>query len=161
MAHDNEAHDAAVTPDGHFAVVVVGGRPELHVWDLTTGRRVTPPLRLGLIEGGWCLSLALGSDGTRALVSFAHTGALGGPRDLGLAVVDLEALLSPSSLPTADLALLAELATAERIELGDLSGLTTEQWLGRWNRLRERNTDLLRSVLNKPGPAVMLKSGGP
>ena len=70
---------------------------------------------------------------------------------MDLAVVDLEALLSPSSTPTADLALLAELATAERIELGDLSGLTTDQWYERWNLLRERNPHLARSFAARPG----------
>ena len=64
-----------------------------------------------------------------------------------LAVIDLEALFSPSSTPTADLALLAELATAQHIELGDLSGLTTDQWQERWNLLRERNPDLARSFI--------------
>ena len=80
---------------------------------------------------------------------------------MDLAVVDLEALFSPPSTPTADLGLLAELATAQRIELGDLTGLTTEQWLERWNRLRIRNADFVGSVLIKPMSNVMLKSGGP
>ena len=66
---------------------------------------------------------------------------------MDLAVVDLEALLSPSSTPTADLALLAELATARHIELGDLSGLTTDQWQERWNLLRERNPELAQSFI--------------
>src|SRR5262249_10970030 len=44
-------------------------------------------------------------------------------------------------------ALLAELATAQRIEAGGFSGLTTDQWLERWNRLRERNPGLARSFL--------------
>jgi hypothetical protein len=64
-----------------------------------------------------------------------------------LAVIDLEALLAPSSAPPADWALLAELATVRRIEVGDLSGLTTEQWQERWNLLRERNPDLARSFI--------------
>jgi WD40 repeat protein len=156
LAHANETHDAALTHDGHYALTVVGGRPELYAWELTTGRRVAPPVRLGPIEGGWSRTLATTPDGRRALVGFSPTNT---GRDL--AVVDLEALLSPPSMPTADLALLSELATAERIELGDLSGLTTEQWLERWNQLRERNTDLVRSVLVKPRHAVMPKSGDP
>ena len=65
-----------------------------------------------------------------------------------LAVVDLETLLSPSSTETADLALLAELATGRQIELGDLSGLTTDQWLERWNLLRERNPGLAASFIS-------------
>jgi eukaryotic-like serine/threonine-protein kinase len=141
MANHNESHDVAITPDGRFALSVVGGRPEIHVCELTTGRRVAPAVRVEFIEGGWCLTLAITPDGRRALVSYS--GAAVGESTtsrMDLAVVDLEALLSPSSTPTADLALLAELATAQRIELGDLSGLTTDQWYERWNLLRERNS---------------------
>jgi WD40 repeat protein len=156
LAHANETHDAALTHDGHYALTVVGGRPELHAWELTTGRRVNPAVRLGRIEGGWCRALATTPDGRRALVGFSPTNT-----GMDLAIVDLEVLFSPSSTPTADLGLLAELAAAQRIELGDLSGLTTEQWLERWNRLHIRNPDLARSVLIEPRPAVMLKSGGP
>ncbi len=139
MSNDNESHDVAITPDGRFALTVVGGRPEIHVSELTTGRRVAPPVRLEVIEGGWCLTLAIAPDGRRALVSFS-AAAVGESTTsrMDLAVVDIEALLCPCSTPTADLALLAELATARHIELGDLSGLTTDQWQERWNLLRDR-----------------------
>jgi serine/threonine protein kinase/WD40 repeat protein len=145
MANHNESHDVAITPDGRFALTVIGGRPEMHVWELTTGRRVAPPVRVGLLEEGWCRTLAMTPDGRRALVSFSPTST-----GNDLAVVHLETLLSPPSAPTVDLALLAELATAQHIELGDLSGLTTHQWLERWNRLRARNPDLARSFLGEP-----------
>ena len=84
-------------------------------------------------------------DGQRALAGFVPT-----PTGNDLAVVDLEALLSASSTPTADLTLLAELATAQHIELGGLSGLTTDQWLERWGRLRERAPDLARTLIMLP-----------
>jgi serine/threonine protein kinase/WD40 repeat protein len=148
MANDYESHDAAVTPDGHFALTVGIGRPEMNVRELTTGRRVAPPVRLGFVEGGWCLAQALTPDGGRALVGLTATST-----GNDLAVVDLETLLSPPETSTADLALLAELATSRRIELGDLSGLTTDQWLERWNRLRERNPGLARSFLLEPRSA--------
>ena len=48
MANHNESHDVAITPDGRFALAVIGGRPEIHVWELTTGRRVAPPVRVEL-----------------------------------------------------------------------------------------------------------------
>jgi hypothetical protein len=152
MANDNESHDVAITQDGRFALSVVGGRPEVHLWELKTGRRVAPRVRVGLIEGGWCLTLAITPDGRRALVSFSGT-AVGESTTsrMDLAVVDLEALLSPPSISTADLALLAELATARHIELGDLSGLTTDQWQDRWNLLRQRNPNLARSFVNERG----------
>jgi WD40 repeat protein len=140
MSCDNEAHDVTITPDGRFAVTVVGGLPELHVWELTTGRRVTPPVRIATIEGGWCLTLAITPDSRRALVSFAGPKSSTG---IDLAVVDLEALLSPGTAATADLALLAELASARHIDLGDLSGLTTEQWQERWTLLHGRARNAL------------------
>jgi serine/threonine protein kinase/WD40 repeat protein len=149
MAHDNETHDAVVTPDGRFALTVTGGRPEVHVWELTTGRRVAPPVRVGIREAGWCLSLAVTPDGQRALSVSSSTSGMGND----LAVVDLKTLLSPSNTSTADLALLAELATARRIELGDLSGLTTDQWLERWSLLRGRHPDLARSFIIGPNTA--------
>jgi WD40 repeat protein len=151
MAHDDECFDVAITPDGRFALTAIRGRTEIHVWDLTRGRRVAPPLRLGLIEGESSHTLAITPDGRRALVSFAR---LTTSKGMDLSVVDLEALLSPSSTPTADLALLAELAAAQRIELGDLSGLTTDQWQERWNLLRERNPDLVRSFIIGPKSAT-------
>jgi WD40 repeat protein/tetratricopeptide (TPR) repeat protein len=148
MAHDSETHDATITPDGRFALTPTGGR-EMHVWELTTGRLVAPPVRLSFHERVFCSQLAITPDGRRAWVAVWP----------GLAVVDLEALLSPSITPTADLALLAELATAQRIDVGDLSGLTTDQWLERWNRLRERNPGLARSFLSEPSPETIRRKG--
>ncbi len=150
MAHDNEVPDVAITPDGRFALTAESGWPEIQVWELTTGRRVAPPVRLGCVEGSAFCTLAVTPDGRRALVSFTESSA---SPAMDLAVVDLEALLSPSSPPTADLALLAELATAQRIELGDLSGLTTDLWQERWNLLFARNPDLVRSFIVKDGRA--------
>jgi hypothetical protein len=101
-----------------------------------------------LIEGGWCLTMAITPDGRRALVSFSEA-AVGESNTIrfDLAVVDLEAIFSLPSTPTADLALLAELATSRQIELGDLSALTTDQWQERWNRLGQRNPNLAQSFI--------------
>jgi WD40 repeat protein len=150
MAHDNETFGVAITPDGRFALSAVRARPVMHIWELATGRRIAPPVRLGFIEGESSHVLAMTPDGRRVLVNF--TGSTIRPAT-DLAVVDLAALLSSPGIPTADLALLAELATARRIELGDLTGLTTDQWLKRWNLLRERNPDLARSFGIGPNSA--------
>jgi WD40 repeat protein len=151
MAYDNDVMDAGFSPDGRFALAAVRGRPEMQVWELTTGRRVAPPVRFAPLDGGSSLRLAITPDGRRALLTFWRSSTTTG--HFNLAVVDLEALLSPCTPSTADLALLAELATGRRIELGDLSGLTTDQWLERWNRLRERNPELARSFIIEPGSA--------
>ncbi len=141
MAHDNEVMDVAITPDGRFALSAVSGRAEIQVWELKTGRRIAPRVRLGYVEGTWAQTLAITPDARRALVCFVGSTA---SDETDMAVVDLEAMLSPSTTPSADLALLAELATARRIELGDLSGLTVDQWQERWNLLQARNPDLAR-----------------
>ncbi len=83
--------------------------------------------------------MAITPNGRRALV------CLWGAK---LALVDLAELLSTPAGSTADLELLAELATAQHIDLGDLSGLTTDQWLERWSLLRERSPHL-----SLPSPA--------
>jgi serine/threonine protein kinase/WD40 repeat protein len=162
IANDNESHDVAITPDGRFALTVVGGRPELHISELTTGRRIAPPVRVALFDGGWCLTLAITPDGQRALVSFSGSAVAESTASrMDLAVVDLEPLLSRCSTPTADLALLAELATARHIELGDLSGLTTDRWQERWSLLRARNPDLARSFLFEPSRPGRVTSAPP
>jgi WD40 repeat protein len=150
LAHDDEVYDAAITPNGRFAVTATRGRPEIHIWELSTGRRVAPPLKLGFLgeRGDWGASytLAIAEHGRRVLVSFEGPST----KVVNLAVVDLDALLSAPSTPTADLELLAELATARRIELGDLSGLTTDQWQERWNQLHERNPGLAQTFIIRP-----------
>jgi WD40 repeat protein len=152
MAYDNDVMDAAVTPDGRFALTAVRGRRELQIWELTTGRRVAPAVRFESLDGGSSLALAITPDGRRALVSF--WGSRTSTNNCDLAVVDLEALFSPCNTSTADLALLAELATARRIELGDLSSLTTDQWQKRWDLLQARNAGFARSLLTVPGSAA-------
>ncbi len=147
LAHADEVYGVAITPNGRFAVTAIRGRPEIQVWELTTGRRIAAPFQFGFNdEGGATYSLALARHGRRVLVSFDGPSS----KVLTLAVVDLDALLSESSTPTSDLALLAELTTAQRIELGDLSALTTDQWLERWNRLQKVNAHLARSRFIEP-----------
>jgi serine/threonine protein kinase/WD40 repeat protein len=152
MPHDFEVHDAGITPDGRFALTATGGRAELHVWELTTGRRIASPVRLGFMEPDSGIALAITPDARRALVGHSQPGST----QIDLATVNLEALLSSPGTSTADLSLLAELATGQRLELGDLSALTSDQWRERWNRLRERSPDLAplskRSRLQDPAP---------
>jgi WD40 repeat protein/serine/threonine protein kinase len=142
MPHEDETHDAVITPDGRYALTVMSGRPELHVWELKTGRHVAPPVRLGSVDRGFCRRLALTHDGRRAMVCFFNASS-----DTNLAVVDLDSLLTPCTLSSTELALRAELATGRRIELGDLSALTTEQWQQR-SRLLQTGPDAWQAVLS-------------
>jgi serine/threonine protein kinase/WD40 repeat protein len=137
MAHDNDVMDAVITPNGRYAFAAVRGRPELLVWDLTTGRSIAPAIRLAPRATPSSTALSLTPDGRRAFITTLS---------MDLAAVDLDEVISPPASPTGDLALLAELATALRIELGDLNGLTTDQWIERWNQLRQRNPEIVRSV---------------
>jgi WD40 repeat protein len=149
MAHPDEVYDVAITPDGRFAMTTVRGWSQLQVWELTTGRRIAPPVRLPSSSGESSQTLALTPDGRRAFLGLNYNE---------LVVIDLEACLSPASIPVADWALLAELATAQHIEAGDLSGLTKEQWQERWNSLREQNPRLVSSYVTEsksPGTAYL------
>ena len=144
LLHANEVLGAAFTPDGKFAVSTVRGKPSrVEIWGLLMGKRIAPPVRLGLSEDD-PETLAITPDSRRVLVV---------DRSKMLFVIDLEAILSPLRSPTADFAAISELATAHRIELGDLSGLTTTQWLDRWESLQKRNAWPVRPVVTELGNA--------
>ena len=46
-------------------------------------------------------------------------------------VIDLPSILTPPAMPTEELVSLGELASGQTVELGDLSGMTQEQWSAR------------------------------
>ena len=145
MAHSDEVFDVAITPDGRYAVTAVRGAPRrIRLWELATGKPLAPPVRLADEEGGSTEMLALTPDGLRALVGTSRRA---------LSLVDLNPLCSSPTRPTAEWALMAELTTAQRIAVGDLNGLTNEQWQERWNLLRERNPQLARSRVNDAATA--------
>ncbi len=143
MTHSDEAYDVLITPDGRFALTTVRKQPWLQVWELTTGRRIASPIGLGGKEGDSSNTQAITPDGRHALVCYGTAE---------LAIVGLEPLLAPSPTPSADLAHLAELATAQRIELGDLSGLSSEQWQERWNLLKQTNSQLVANHATRAAP---------
>ncbi|MFI5457877.1 MAG: protein kinase [Isosphaerales bacterium] len=137
MAHSDEVFDVAITPDGQFAVTAVRGAPRrIHLWELATGKPLAPPVRLADAESHSTEMLAITPDGLRALVGTSRSE---------LSLVDLNSLCSSPTRPTAEWALMAELTIAQRIAVGDLNGLTNEQWQERWNLLHERNPQLARS----------------
>jgi hypothetical protein len=53
----------------------------------------------------------------------------------GVARIDLGKLLAPPELPVEEYRLLGELASGQRIEHGDESGLTQEEWRRRLDRV--------------------------
>jgi WD40 repeat protein len=123
LVHEDEVYVVALTADGQHTLTAGRQRAgALHVWELTTGKLVAPPVRLGEDV----TSLAISPDDTRVVASGSDS----------LVLIDLAELLAPPEMSTEDLGLLCELATAQQIELGDVSGLTLEQWLERWQRFR-------------------------
>jgi WD40 repeat protein len=139
LLHEDEVYAVALTPDGQHALTAGRLRAgALHVWELTTGKLVAPPLR-GL---GQITSLAISPDGKRVVAT--------GPGSTAL--IDLAALLSLPEMSPEDLGLLGELATAQQIELGDVSGLTLEQWLERWQRFRLKYPVFGQQKATQPRP---------
>ncbi len=123
LVHQDEVYAVALTADGRHALTAGRLRASaLHVWELTTGKLVAPPLRLS----GDVTPFSISPDGKRVVVTANGSVAL----------INLAELLSPPELSTEDLGLLGELATAQQIELGEVSGLTQEQWRERWRRFR-------------------------
>src|SRR5581483_10873487 len=74
-------------------------------------------------------------DGKRAIASFS----------LGdVAFLDLERVAAPPRLSVSELRRLGELTSVQRIELGDLSGLTVDQWIERWDLLTDGDSNFRR-----------------
>ena len=116
----------AMTPDGRFALTAGRDRAsKLHVWELTTGRLVAPKMQLP----NNVVSLSCSPDASRVVA--ASLGAV--------ARIDLAKLLAPPELPIEDYRLLGELASGQRIEQGDESGLTQDEWLQRLNQFNQRH----------------------
>jgi len=125
LTQDDEVLGVAVTRDGRWALTtsrsgaLAGG--SVRVWDLTTGKPVTPVCRLGTdnVHGA-----VVTPDGSAALVSV---------RGRPLFALDLRDLYAPDDGPGA----LAELAAGQRVHDGDLAGLTSDEWLARWMAFRQ------------------------
>jgi serine/threonine protein kinase/WD40 repeat protein len=127
LKHDEEVFTVAMTPDGRFAITAGRDRASrLHVWELTTGRLIAPKVQLP----NSVVSLFCSSDGARLVA-----GSIG-----SFARIDLAKLIAPPELPTEDYRLLGELASGQRIEQGDESGLTQDQWLQRLDQFNQRNS---------------------
>jgi len=128
LSHTDIVHSAAFTADGKHAVTVSRGRDGgIQIWELTMGKEVAPRIRVG----DSAETVTLSADGALAFACHGST----------LVVLALGDLLAPPDLPTADLALIGELGSAQRIELGDVSGLTMQEWLQRWKKYHQKYAD--------------------
>jgi WD40 repeat protein len=120
LKHPDEVFAGWVLPDGRHAVTACRGTSgTLHVWELTTGKPVAAPLRLalGTDENHVGAYVSVSRDG-----KWAHATV---PNLNSLTQLSLAELLAEPDIPTEDLVLLGELASAQRIAVGDESTLTT------------------------------------
>jgi WD40 repeat protein len=124
LKHNDEVHSVAMTPDGRFALTAGRDRASMfHIWELTTGRLVAPAIQLPA-------SVVALSFLTESRVVASSLGFV--------AHIDLAKLLVRPEMPIEDYRLLGELASGQRIEQGDESGLTRDEWLERLNLFNQR-----------------------
>src|SRR5262249_7324721 len=127
LVHDDEVRSVAFSPDGRWGLTSCRD-DSVAVWELATGKPLMPRLEMKAFDGGKSVSAAAG--GKRAVASVGWDGLLS---------IDLADLSAPESLDAEHLCTLAELASGERIYEGDLAGLTSEEWLARWQAFRRRH----------------------
>jgi WD40 repeat protein len=126
LKHDDEVLSVALTPDGRFALTAGRDRAsKLHVWELTTGKLVAPKVQLPTNV----VSLSFPPTEPRVVAGcLAH-----------VARIDLAKLFAPPEMPVEDYRLLGELTSGQRIEQGDESGLTQDEWLRRLDLFNQRH----------------------
>ena len=121
LQHPAEVYDVAFTTDGQHGLTV-DRADTVHVWELTTGKRIAAPIHYPTHDNGFPKTIFnVAVVGDRVILGAPH-----------FPVLDLSKLLSEPSLSTESLQALAELATARRIQLGEASSLTAEEWQQRW-----------------------------
>jgi WD40 repeat protein len=139
LKHDDQVLSVAITHDGRYALT--SGRlqaSKLHVWELTTGKLVAPRIPLPIHATA---RIACFGTESHVVASSAFVGSV--------ARVDLAKLLTPPEMSIEDYRLLGELASGQRIEQGDESGLTQDEWLQRLNLFNQRHLGH-----GWPGPAA-------
>jgi serine/threonine protein kinase/WD40 repeat protein len=123
LKHDDQVLSVVITPDGRFALTSGRDRAsKLHVWELTTGKLLAPKIPLPIHA---IAALAKSATGSYVVAASSFVGLV--------ARIDLGKLLAPPEMPIDRYRLLGELASGQRIEQGDESGLTQDQWLHELN----------------------------
>src|SRR5262249_32404322 len=100
------------------------------VWSRHTGKPVTPPWSLG--KGRWVWNSLVTPEGNYAILAGSAAS---------LSVVDLGDLGAGKELDVDDLCELGEILSGQRLQDGDVEGLTAQDWLGRWRNFRERHPE--------------------
>ncbi len=122
LQHPDEVVDVAFTPDGRHLLVGVR-QATLHVWDVATGK-LAVPLLPQLSQDG-LTTQSMGVAGHRAVV---NSNTL-------YSVLDLSTLLPPIEEELPSLLRRAELATNQKLQVGELVPLESLEWSTRWEQL--------------------------
>jgi WD40 repeat protein/TPR repeat protein len=129
--HSVEVLGVAFSPDGRH--VATSSRDEtIRVWEWHTGGPAMPPLRLGSLG---TFTLAFTADG-RHLVGSGREPAT------GLISFDTGELTAADTIDLDDICTLGELVSGTKLYNGDLAGLTTAEWLERWQEFHRHHPRL-------------------
>src|SRR5262249_29924082 len=123
--HDDEVWGVEITPDGRWGLTT-GRDGTLRAWEFTTGKPIGPPLVLG----GQGSNIVVTPDSRRAVVGTV----LVSPLSIALGDLREAVTLAPDDLCTP-----GELASGLRVVESDMAGLTTNEWLKRWQQFRGRH----------------------
>ena len=148
MDQQDEVYDVAITPDGKHAISSSRTPAVVNLWDLESGRLVSPSIPIGPPENDSVETVAISADGHRACITSRSS----------LAILDLDTWLKPPDASAADISVLAELTTSRRIKAGDLNNLTKEEWQDEWNQLQERNPAFVHSSVTLRADVIALRS---
>ena len=124
LQHPDEVNDVAFTPDGRHLLACVR-QGTVHVWDVATGKLAVPLLPQLKPDTAGASTQVLAVAGHRAVVSAS-----------GLySVLDLTTLLPPIEEDVPSLLRRAELATNQKLQVGELVPLESQEWSTRWEQL--------------------------
>lgn len=121
MKHPDEVYDAQFTPDGRHVVTAVR-HTSPWMWDVATTK---PAVHLPQIIPAGVSSNSLAIAGDRVVVSAEHR----------YPVLDLSILLQKQKEELPTLLTRAELATNQKLQLGELVPLEQQEWTSRWEQL--------------------------
>jgi serine/threonine protein kinase/WD40 repeat protein/tetratricopeptide (TPR) repeat protein len=147
MEQQDEVYDVAITPDGKHAISSSRTPGVVNLWDLESGRPVSPSIPIGPPDNDSVETVAISAESHRAYIT----------RGANLAILELDSWLKPPDASAADISLLAELTTARRIKAGDLNKLTNEEWQSGWNQLQERNSKFVHASVALRADAIAMR----
>jgi WD40 repeat protein/serine/threonine protein kinase len=122
--HSAGVYGAGFSPDGRW-ILTASWDKTARLWEWCTGKSLSPPWSL---EGvGSVVDIA--PDGSHAAVSGWMST---------IYIFNLDDLVEPDKLDADDLVAWGEIISGYQVLDGGLNGLTTEEWLERWERIRHR-----------------------